>query len=161
AAAEDQPGMRARNSLEWSARVRARRAAAWAAAGSCRPAQAAAVRAAELEQGSAVAGKAGENLLATWRKVSAVGPAALVPGAWQAMSLPAWRAVQTDQAETRCAREAGAAAERKGQRELLRDLVGHPSRPPSVDPSWLAWNDGAVRKLAQAIYEGRRFADLP
>src|SRR5262249_9202244 len=82
AAAEDQPGMRARNSLEWSARVRARRAAAWAAAGSCRPAQAAAVRAAELEQGSAVAGKAGENLLATWRKVSAVVPAALVPAAW-------------------------------------------------------------------------------
>jgi hypothetical protein len=45
---------------------------------------------------------------------------------------------------------------------LLRDLIGDPFRPaPAVDPSWLAWNDGTVAKLAAAIYEERRFADLP
>jgi len=32
---------------------------------------------------------------------------------------------------------------------------------PAVDPSWPAWNSGAVAKLAAAINEGRRFADLP
>jgi hypothetical protein len=45
---------------------------------------------------------------------------------------------------------------------LLRDILGNPFRPAhAVDPSWLAWNDGIVAKLAAAIYEGRRFADLP
>jgi hypothetical protein len=45
---------------------------------------------------------------------------------------------------------------------LLRDLIGNPFRPvPTIDPAWLAWNGGAVRKMAQAIYDGRRFADLP
>jgi len=37
-----------------------------------------------------------------------------------------------------------------------------PFRPaPAVDPSWLAWNGGTVAKLAAAIYDGGRFADLP
>ncbi len=30
-----------------------------------------------------------------------------------------------------------------------------------VMPNWLAWNDGAVRKMAQAIHDDRRFSDLP
>jgi hypothetical protein len=45
---------------------------------------------------------------------------------------------------------------------LLRDVVGNPFRPaPVADPRWLAWNDGTVAKLAAAIYEERRWADLP
>jgi hypothetical protein len=44
---------------------------------------------------------------------------------------------------------------------LLRDIFGNPFRPAVLDPSWLAWHDGAVRKMAQAIYDERRFADLP
>jgi hypothetical protein len=52
-------------------------------------------------------------------------------------------------------------AERQAQCELLRDLFGSPFRPVSLDPVWLAWNDGAVRKLAQTIYDERRFGDLP
>jgi predicted enzyme related to lactoylglutathione lyase len=30
-----------------------------------------------------------------------------------------------------------------------------------VNPAWLRWNDGTVPRLAQVIYEGRRFDDLP
>ncbi len=29
------------------------------------------------------------------------------------------------------------------------------------DPSWLAWNDGAIRKIAQTIYDARAFDRLP
>jgi hypothetical protein len=31
----------------------------------------------------------------------------------------------------------------------------------AVNPAWLAWNGGTVRKLAQAIHEQSRFTDLP
>jgi ATP-dependent Clp protease ATP-binding subunit ClpA len=31
----------------------------------------------------------------------------------------------------------------------------------AIDPSWLSWNDGTVAKLAQAIHQERRWADLP
>jgi hypothetical protein len=45
---------------------------------------------------------------------------------------------------------------------LLREIFANPVRPPlPVNPSILAWNDGTVRKLAQAIYDERRFGDLP
>jgi hypothetical protein len=37
---------------------------------------------------------------------------------------------------------------------LLRDIFGNPFRlAPFIDPSWLAWGDGAAPKMAQAIYE--------
>jgi hypothetical protein len=52
------------------------------------------------------------------------------------------------------------ASETARQPNLLRDLFGNPIRPAALDPAWLAWNDGAVRKMAQAIYQERRFADL-
>ena len=42
------------------------------------------------------------------------------------------------------------------QCDLLRDIFGNPSRPaPSIDPAWLAWNEGTVKKLAEAAYEHR------
>jgi hypothetical protein len=61
---------------------------------------------------------------------------------------------------------AAAAADRarpgRYEAAVLRDLFGNPFRPPpAVESAWLAWDGGAVRKLAQAIYEGGRFADLP
>jgi hypothetical protein len=53
-------------------------------------------------------------------------------------------------------------AERAVQCHLLRCIVSNPFRPePTTAPAWLAWNDGAVRRMAQAIYDDRRFADLP
>ena len=30
-----------------------------------------------------------------------------------------------------------------------------------MDPAWLAWNGGTVRKLAEAIYDERAFDRLP
>jgi hypothetical protein len=47
------------------------------------------------------------------------------------------------------------------QCRLLRDILGNPFRPASIDPTWLVWNSGTVPKLAQAIYDERRFGDLP
>jgi hypothetical protein len=39
---------------------------------------------------------------------------------------------------------------------LLRDIFGNPFRPPVVvDPNWLTWNDGIVRRLAEDVYEER------
>jgi hypothetical protein len=52
---------------------------------------------------------------------------------------------------------AGAAAEEAAQAALLRDLIGDPFRPVRVAPEWLAWSDGAVRKVAAGIYDERAF----
>jgi hypothetical protein len=47
------------------------------------------------------------------------------------------------------------------QTRLLRDLFGNPFRPVAVDPSWLRWQGGLLPVMAQAIYDERRFDDLP
>jgi hypothetical protein len=46
---------------------------------------------------------------------------------------------------------------------LLRDVSGRlPFRPiPRLHAAWLRWSDGAILKLAQAIYEDRAFDRLP
>ncbi len=44
---------------------------------------------------------------------------------------------------------------------VLRDLFGNPFRPVTLSPLILHRNDGTARKLAQVIYDGRRFARLP
>ena len=44
---------------------------------------------------------------------------------------------------------------------FIRDIVGNPFRPVAVSPTCLAWNDGTVRKIAQAIYDDRAFDRLP
>ena len=45
---------------------------------------------------------------------------------------------------------------------FAKDIFGSlPFRSPSLDLAWLAWNDGAIRKLAQAIYDERAFGRLP
>lgn len=53
-------------------------------------------------------------------------------------------------------------AEQTAQASLLRDIIGNPFRPsPPLTPAVLAWNDGTVRRIAQAIYEERSFDRLP
>src|SRR5262249_34126429 len=49
--------------------------------------------------------------------------------------------------------EAHEAAE---QAALMRDLFGNPFRAmPTINPAWLAWNDGTVVRLARSAYEER------
>ena len=39
---------------------------------------------------------------------------------------------------------------------LLRCLFRNPfAAPPRIDPAWLAWNDGTVKRLAEAAYQER------
>jgi hypothetical protein len=47
------------------------------------------------------------------------------------------------------------------QRSLLCDIIGDYFRPAAVAPAWFAWNDGAIPKLAQAIYDARAFERMP
>jgi hypothetical protein len=52
--------------------------------------------------------------------------------------------------------------ERADQATLLRDIFGPlPFRPVTVHPAVLAWNDRLVVRLAGAIYEERRWGDMP
>jgi hypothetical protein len=52
-----------------------------------------------------------------------------------------------------------AAAERQGQCLLIRDIIGNPFRPATVERSWLAWNDATVVRLAQAAYDERHMPE--
>jgi hypothetical protein len=52
------------------------------------------------------------------------------------------------------------ADERPVQAALLRDIVA-PFRHADLPPAVLAWGDGTLPKLAQAIYEERAFDRLP
>jgi hypothetical protein len=45
--------------------------------------------------------------------------------------------------------------------DLLRDVVGNPSREPDVSPLCLAWNDATVPRIAQAIYDERAYDRMP
>jgi hypothetical protein len=51
---------------------------------------------------------------------------------------------------------------RRFQCRAARDIFGSPFRPPPhLDSSCLAWNDGAVRKMARAVYDACAFDRLP
>lgn len=54
-----------------------------------------------------------------------------------------------------------AADEAARQAELVRCVLGNPFHPASFDPTWLAASDGAAQRIAQVIYDGRVFTDLP
>src|SRR5262245_12917134 len=45
------------------------------------------------------------------------------------------------------------------QAALVRDIVGNPLRPVAFDPSWRSWSGGAIPRLAQALYDGRRLPE--
>jgi mannitol/fructose-specific phosphotransferase system IIA component (Ntr-type) len=51
--------------------------------------------------------------------------------------------------------------ERAAFATTLRCIFPGPVGPPRLDPVCLVWNDALVTKLAAAIYEERRFVDLP
>jgi hypothetical protein len=43
----------------------------------------------------------------------------------------------------------------------FNDIFSPPNPPPVIDAEVLAWQKGTVVRLAQAIYDERRFSDLP
>lgn len=43
----------------------------------------------------------------------------------------------------------------------LRDIFGVPGRPVAIEPAWLAWQGGTIRRIAETIYEDRAFDHLP
>jgi hypothetical protein len=45
--------------------------------------------------------------------------------------------------------------------DILRDVFDNPFRITLLDPSWLKWQDGTVRNIAQAIYDARTFDRMP
>lgn len=47
------------------------------------------------------------------------------------------------------------------QARLIRDIFGNPFRPSTIDPAWLTWNNRTVPKLAQTIYDDRRYDIMP
>jgi hypothetical protein len=51
--------------------------------------------------------------------------------------------------------------ERGGQVHLLRDIAGNPFKRAAVAPQVLSWQEGTVVRMAQAIYEDRRFGEIP
>lgn len=52
-------------------------------------------------------------------------------------------------------------AGQQAERELLRCIFGNPFRPVAVDPRWLAWRDGAIARMAQAMVDQGSYHDLP
>jgi hypothetical protein len=44
---------------------------------------------------------------------------------------------------------------------LLRCVFANPYRSITMKPAWLAWNDGTLHKIAQAIYDDRAFDRMP
>jgi hypothetical protein len=53
-----------------------------------------------------------------------------------------------------------AGQERANQCDLLRDIVANPFRAePAIDPACLTWNEGTVKRLAEAAYEERSLPD--
>jgi hypothetical protein len=80
--------------------------------------------------------------------------------AWYAAASNPARAAGNAARSARSATPAAFLPEGAAQAGLLRDIFGNPFHPVAVEPSWLAWKGGAVVRLAEAIYEDRRFSDL-
>jgi hypothetical protein len=53
------------------------------------------------------------------------------------------------------------AEEKKVQADLLRDILGYPFAPVSLDPAWLAWNNGTIVALARSIEEENAWDQAP
>jgi hypothetical protein len=66
-----------------------------------------------------------------------------------------WRGLEGRRRQTRHRREPAA------QCSLLRDILGNLFKPLAIAPVVLGWQGGTVVKLAAALYEGRRWEDMP
>lgn len=122
---------------------------------------------------SAAVGARAVGSVSLWQAAWAASEAAGTD-AWQAATwVPAWAAEAVAESAARTALERDPAApretvaatawlaERHAQCDLLREIVGNPFQPAVIKPSCLVWKNGCVVRNAQAIYEARRFDDLP
>lgn len=89
------------------------------------------------------------------------GPEFLAGLANSAAEAVATAAADSTPAVTREVWLAARDAEATAQAALLREVLGNPFRPsPPLPASVLTWNDAAVVKSAQAIYDGRAFSRM-
>jgi hypothetical protein len=80
---------------------------------------------------------------------------------WHVISADAVEAALVTAFEAAKGTGEAAAAERAAQAGLLRDIFGPlPFRPVTVHPHVLAWSDRIVPRLAQAIYDERRWGNM-
>jgi hypothetical protein len=98
------------------------------------------------------------QVVSEWGTSLAAVPPELAPATWQALSLPAWFAVQAEEAQENQARAACHAAARRHQSDLLREIVGNPFRPPKLDAGCLS---PACRGIARAVHEEGSYEQLP
>jgi hypothetical protein len=52
-------------------------------------------------------------------------------------------------------------SEERAQCMIIREIFGNPFRSFKVVPNWIAWNDGTVTRIAQAVYDERAFDRMP
>ncbi len=43
---------------------------------------------------------------------------------------------------------------------LLREVFGNPFQKPAIPAAWLRWSDGTVPRIAQCIYDERRWSEM-
>jgi hypothetical protein len=83
-------------------------------------------------------------------------------GAWMTCQAEAWRSRAA--VRTALAAEAGKGRPRDvwaPYAALLREVFGNPFRPVALDPAWAKWNGGALRGMAEAVYQDRAYDRLP
>jgi hypothetical protein len=104
--------------------------------------------------------------LTRWGATHERGALDVAHHARHAVARVAWRDVarENDPATLKLAREAQKTAEQNEagrQCDIIRDIFGNPFRPVALNPTCLAWNDGTVSRIAQAIYDERAFDRMP
>jgi hypothetical protein len=60
-----------------------------------------------------------------------------------------------------CELSASNRREEIAQAKFLRDIIGNPFRPLTLDPAWLAWHSGLLVSMARQMYDSREFTDMP
>jgi hypothetical protein len=99
----------------------------------------------------------------TWQRAWAWHPLPLVRGALNvdAYTRMAVAALRGPPRPAHAERPTDTRAECRAHAQLIRETFGNPFRKGACDPSWQAWNGGAVGELAHGIYEERAFDRLP
>ena len=159
------PDPRSRRALEALERFADGRASSEEMTEAARAAHAAGLRARSSRRAAEAAQKEGGKA-GWWERERAARDAAQREGAawlaWQMACRDREAMLGAAEFAADVAAEADAEAkERQAQAEVLRDLFGNPFHSAAVAPAVLAWNDGAIRKMAQVIYDGRAFDRLP